>query len=263
MAFPCSAPGASDKRLVLAAPGGRTEAQERLRNEGSFWCSCGCLISLNLGSNCYTSYGKPQAASLWERFPLSSPSPLSHSHQPQCGQTSPATEGGAAQPGTLSLRAARSGEQGMWAGGQQHRGLRMCQVVAEPLPCARYRASAHEQEWSSQCSLSLLVEIWGRQSSSLKSSYILLFCKSICLNTFRLKGKSVSAFQDGRSPWVRLAVYAQSVCVCVFVCVYSCVRAHSPPAHLPGVPVSLCSPAQPRLAEAEQSQFSSDFCKLT
>lgn len=40
-AFPRSAPGASDKRLVLTLPGGRTEAQERLRNEGSSWCSCG------------------------------------------------------------------------------------------------------------------------------------------------------------------------------------------------------------------------------
>lgn len=113
----------------------------------------------------------------------------------------------------------------------------MCQVVAELLPCARYRGSAHEWEWSSQCSLSLLVEIWGRQGSSLKSSYILLFCRSICLNTFRLKGKNVSAFQGGRSPWVRLAVYAQSVCVCACLCVctHVCMLTH----HLPICQVSL------------------------
>lgn len=106
--------------------------------------------------------------------------------------------------------------------------------------CARYRGSPMSRNGAHSV-LSLLVEIWGRQSSSLKSSYILLFCKSICLNTFRLKGKNVSAFQGGRSPWVRLAVYAQSVCMsmCVFVCVLMCVCAHSPPAHLPGVPVRL------------------------
>ena len=40
-------------------------------------------------------------------------------------------------------------------------------------------------------------------------------CKSICLNTFHLKGKNVSAFQSRRPPWVRLAGCVQSVAVCV------------------------------------------------
>ena len=73
------------------------------------------------------------------------------------------------------------------------------------------------------------------------------FCKSICLSTFCLKGKNVSAFQSRRPPWVRLAVCVQSMAVCVCwwysgehsclpkhgsVCVCVCVCTHSL-THLP------------------------------
>lgn len=54
------------------------------------------------------------------------------------------------------------------------------------------------------------------------------FCKSICLNTFRLKGKNVSAFQAGGllgSGWL----WGCKVWQCVDVCVCVCVCTHSLP----------------------------------
>lgn len=74
-----------------------------------------------------------------------------------------------------------------------------------------------------------------------KAATFFSFCKSICLNTFRLKGKNVSAFQGKRPPWVRLAVYAQSVAVCVRVraCVSMCALVCMLTYHLPICQVSL------------------------
>lgn len=73
-----------------------------------------------------------------------------------------------------------------------------------------------------------------------KAATFFFFCKSICLNTFRLKGENVSAFQGGRPPWVRLAAYAQSVAVSVRACTHLCVC----PPTCQGVPTRPWVPGQ-------------------
>lgn len=76
LAFPHSAPGASDARLVLAAPGGCAEAQERLPGEGGSWCNPEALApGVWRRAAAGHSLGNPeQLPSFWEQFLLTLPS---------------------------------------------------------------------------------------------------------------------------------------------------------------------------------------------
>lgn len=80
-------------------------------------------------------------------------------------------------------------------------------------------------------SFSLHVEISGKQSSGPKAATFFFFSKSICLNTFCLKGKNVSAFQVGGllgSGWLCVHKLWQRVCACMHERVCTHVLAHSP-----------------------------------